>query len=83
MQGKLIQRLDGYNGKQVWVKFANPDAGSCENCGGCGPSGCEERRYESGVYRVDGNFLVSEAEPEARVHECMPRILAIFEWTAP
>lgn len=79
MKGKLIYSLDRYDGKTVWVKFENPDAASCENCGACGPRGPEERIFPDGLYQVDGQFLISLTDKSLSVHECSPRIQAIYE----
>ena len=80
MKGKIISNIKNYDGRLVWVEFENPDAASCANCGACGPGGDEAELYRSGVYRVDGHFLVSPNEENVGFHEFTPRILAIYEW---
>ena len=80
MKGKVIRSLESHNGEIVWVDFENPDQASCENCGCCGPKGPEDRCYTSGLFRVDGQFLVSAADSGVTIHQCMPQILTIYEW---
>ncbi|HEX2985286.1 MAG TPA: hypothetical protein VHO71_00560 [Caproiciproducens sp.] len=80
MKGSIIHNLQEYNNKLVWVEFENPDAVSCANCGVCGISDSEAALCSSGVYRLEGHFLVSPRQEEVRVHEYMPRIVAIYEW---
>lgn len=80
MKGKIIHNLMEYSGKLVWVEFEDPDACSCANCGACRSSDAEADLYESGIYQVEGRFLISEKDPSVRYLEFMPRILAIYEW---
>ena len=80
MKGKIINNIKDYGGRLVWVEFENPDAASCANCGACGLGDAEAHLYPSGVYRVDGHFLVSPEEGTLSFHEFTPRILAIYEW---
>ena len=80
MKGNVIKNLKPYEGKLVWVEFGDPDACCCANCGACLSSDEEFQLYRSGVYRVEGHFLVAADAPETSFHEYTPRILAIYEW---
>lgn len=81
MKGKIIHDLKKYENQYVWVEFENPDACSCANCGACRSSDAESHIYASGVYRVEGHFLISAKDKNVRYHEFIPRILNIYEWT--
>lgn len=80
MNGKIIHNLKEYNQKLVWVEFENADTVSCANSNAYGLSGDEAQTYLSGLYRVDGHFLVSQKDTSLSFHEFTPHILAIYEW---
>jgi predicted molibdopterin-dependent oxidoreductase YjgC len=80
MKGQKLQTLSGQEGKLVWVEFQSADSASCENCGACGTARLANQVYHSGVYRVEGHFLVSPEDKNVYFHEFIPRIEAFYTW---
>jgi len=80
MKGKIIHNLKEYTEKLVWVEFENSETVSCANANAYGLRGDETQTYLSGLYRVDGHFLVSQKDKSLSFHEFTPHVLAIYEW---
>jgi hypothetical protein len=80
MKGKIIRNLKEFNKKLVWVEFGDPNTVGCANDDDYALGGVEAQLYSSGVYRVDGHFLVSQKDANLSFHEFIPRIIAVYEW---
>ena len=80
MKCKIIYNLREFNKKLVWVEFRAPDTVGCANDDDYALGGVQMQLYSSGVYRVEGHFLVSSKDVNLSFHEFTPHILAIYEW---
>ena len=80
MRGKIIKDLKRYNEKKVWVEFGDSNTVGCANDDDYALGGVESQLYSSGVYRVEGHFLVSTKDANISFHEFAPHISAIYEW---
>lgn len=80
MKKEKLPNLSGREGELVWVEFESADCASCENCGACGTARLANQVYQSGVYRVQGHFLVSPRDESLYFHEFIPRIQAFYAW---
>lgn len=80
MKGKIIRNLRDYNGKTVWVEFGEQITVGCANDHNCGLGDAKEKLYTSGLYRVEGHFLISQKDKSISLQEFTPDIIAICEW---
>ena len=80
MKGKIIRKLKDYDDKTVWVEFESMETASCATGDAYGLSGTESQLYASGIYRVEGHFLISQKDTNLRFHEFTPHIVTIYEW---
>ena len=80
MKGKIIRSLKEFDKKLVWVEFGDTNTVGCANDDDYALGGVEAQLFSSGVYRVEGHFLVSQNDVNLSFHEFTPCIIAVYEW---